>query len=472
MYCFTRPLLLLGCIFLLSACALSQDKGDGSNIRSLQQLSQQPPASRQLDSQSWQTNSGTDVIFMQISELPMLDVRLTFAAGSSRDGSTPGLANLANSMLATGTDKLDADAIAQAFEQLGANFSQSSARDMALVSLRTLSRPDLAQPAIELFTQVVAQPSFPEVALRRMKSQAHAGFIYEQQDPSSQINKAMFAKLYGQHPYASPTNGTNDSIKSISRQQLQDFHHSYYNASNGQLVIVGDLELAQAKIIAEQITSALPKGQAAAKLPAPQTPIASKQHIDFASSQTHILMAQLGVERGHPDYPALYLANQILGGSGFGSRLMEEVREKRGLTYGVYSSFSPMQVAGPFIISLQTKASQSQATTELVLSLVQEFITQGPSQAELDAAKREILGSFPLSTSSNSAISSQLANIAFYQLPHNWLQDFMQQIQQLELTQVNEAIKRHLDSHQLLVLTLGPEVAQQELPPPVQREAN
>src|SRR5690606_15699501 len=158
---------------------------------------------------------------------------------------------------------------------------------------------------------------------------------------------------------------------------------------------------------------------------APEQPEPGPSHIEFPSNQTHLLLAQLGVERRNPDYPALYLGNQILGGGGFGSRLMEEVREKRGLSYGGYSGFSPMQARGPFMISLQTRADQSQATLELVRSVLSGFLADGPTQAELDNAKRELSGSFPLSTASNADIVGQLGAIGFYDLPLNWLEDFV-----------------------------------------------
>src|SRR5690606_13167622 len=137
---------------------------------------------------------------------------------------------------------------------------------------------------------------------------------------------------------------------------------------------------------------------------APNAPEASQQHIDYPSAQTHINLAQLGIPRNHPDWPALYLGNQIFGGGGFGSRLMEEIREKRGLTYGVYSAFSPMQVAGPFSISLQTRAEMTDGTLQLIREQLKQFLNEGPTAAELQRAKRELAGSFPLSTASNADI--------------------------------------------------------------------
>lgn len=181
------------------------------------------------------------------------------------------------------------------------------------------------------------------------------------------------------------------------------------------------------------------------------------------------MLAQLSVKRGDPDYPALFLGNQILGGGGFGTRLMEEVREKRGLTYGIYSAFSPMQATGPFMINVQTRAQLSEVTLQLVQDLLRDYIRNGPSEIEVANAKRESLGSFPLSAASNSAIVGQLAAIGFYGMPLTWMSDFMQDLQALTVADVHAAFQRHLDPDQLVIVTAGPTVAQLPLPEPVER---
>lgn len=447
----------------------AQPKPIEQRISSLAALSKQDPVTRTLDIQQWHTSSGTKVLFMAAPELPMFDLRLTFSAGSSKDGSTYGLASLTNSMLNEGTGRLNAGDIASQFENLGARFSSGSYRDMAVVSLRSLSDPKLSSPALELFSEVTAKPSFPADSLARIKNQLLAGFEYQKQDPGTLASLALFEQLYGQHPYAHPSSGTAESVPAISTQQLRDFHRSYYSAENAQIALVGDLTLAQAKAISEQVTARLPRGAAAASTAEPQTTAASHTHIEFPSEQTHIILAQLSVKRGDDDYPALFLGNQILGGGGFGTRLMEEVREKRGLTYGIYSSFSPMQATGPFMINVQTRAQLNEATLQLVQDLLRDYISNGPTETELADAKRESLGSFPLSAASNSAIVGQLAAIGFYDMPLTWMSDFMQELQALSVTDVHQAFQRHLDPEQLVIVTAGPQVEQLPLPEPVDR---
>ncbi len=438
-------------------------------ISSLAALSKQNPVTRKLDIQEWQTSSGTKVLFMAAPELPMFDLRLTFAAGSSKDQQAHGLASLTNAMLDEGTGNLDAGQIATRFEDLGAEFSSGSYRDMAVVSLRSLSDPKLSTPALELFSQVVAQPTFPVGSLARIKNQLLAGFDYEKQNPGKLASLALFEQLYAEHPYAHSSSGTAESVPTLTRQQLEKFHRTYYSAENAQIALVGNLTVAQAKAISEKASARLPRGSAAAVTLEPVKSTASNTHIEFPSTQTHILLAQLSVKRGDPDYPALFIGNQILGGGGFGTRLMEEVREKRGLTYGIYSGLSPMQATGPFMINVQTRAQLSEATLQLVQDLLRDYITKGPTQAELADAKRESLGSFPLSAASNSAIVGQLAAIGFYDMPLTWMSDFMQDIQALTVEQVHAALQRHLNPDQLVIVTAGPTVEQLPLPEPVTR---
>ncbi|MBB3103443.1 M16 family metallopeptidase [Azomonas macrocytogenes] len=435
-------------------------------LESLASLSKDSLARRKLDIQDWKTAEGARVLFVEAHELPMFDLRLTFAAGSSRDGDVPGLALLTNAMLNEGIPGKDVTAIAEGFEGLGADFSNGTYRDMALVSLRSLSMPDKREPALALFGQVLGQPTFPEESLVRIRNQLLAGFEQQQQNPAKLASHDLFRQLYGTHPYNHPSDGTPESVPGIGIKQMQDFYARAYAAGNVVIALVGDLDRQEAEAIAAQVSSSLPKGPALPPLPEPAKPVAERHRIEFPSQQTHLLFAQLGITRADPDYAALFLGNQILGGGGFGTRLMEEVREKRGLTYGIYSGFTPMAAKGPFMINLQTRADQSEGTLELVRQLVRDYLEQGPTQAELERNKREIAGSFPLSMASNADIADQLGSIGFYNLPLTFLEDFMAQIQTLTVQQVKDALNRHLSANDFVIVSAGPTVDQQPLPPP------
>ena len=435
-------------------------------LQSLAELDDQEPARRALNIQTWRTTEGAKVLFVAAPELPMFDLRVTFAAGSSHDGQQLGVAMLTNAMLNEGIAGKDVTQIAEGFENLGAEFGNGAYRDMAVVSLRSLSAPEQRTPALALFSEVIGRPTFPEESLARIQNQLLAGFEQQKQNPGKLASLALFEHLYGSHPYAHASEGNAQSIPAIDSTALRAFHARAYSAGNAVIALVGDLSRSEAEAIAKQVSNALPQGPAIATLAQAEPPKAARQHIEFPSAQTTLMLAQLGIDRQDPDYPALYLGNQILGGGGFGTRLMEEVREKRGLTYGVYSGFSPMQARGPFMINLQTRAELSEGTLQLVQDILRQYLAEGPTQQELDNAKRETAGSFPMSTASNADIVGQLGAIGFYDLPLTQLEDFMAQVQAQTVDSVKAALQKHLSAEDLLIVSAGPTVAQEALPAP------
>ena len=435
-------------------------------LQSLAELDDQEPARRALNIQTWRTTEGAKVLFVAAPELPMFDLRVTFAAGSSHDDQQLGVAMLTNAMLNEGIAGKDVTQIAEGFENLGAEFGNGAYRDMAVVSLRSLSAPEQRTPALALFSEVIGRPTFPEESLARIQNQLLAGFEQQKQNPGKLASLALFEHLYGSHPYAHASEGNAQSIPAIDSTALRAFHARAYSAGNAVIALVGDLSRSEAEAIAKQVSNALPQGPAMAKLVQTEPPEAARQHIEFPSAQTTLMLAQLGIDRQDPDYPALYLGNQILGGGGFGTRLMEEVREKRGLTYGVYSGFSPMQARGPFMINLQTRAELSEGTLQLVQDILRQYLAEGPTQQELDNAKRETAGSFPMSTASNADIVGQLGAIGFYDLPLTQLEDFMAQVQAQSVDSVKAALQKHLSAEDLLIVSAGPTVAQEALPAP------
>jgi zinc protease len=467
------PAILVMAGWLTTFGAQAQDSATATQplrgLQSVSELGSNAPSHRRLDIQSWKTAEGAKVMFVEARELPMFDLRLTFAAGSSQDQNHPGIALLTNAMLNEGVAGKDVGAIAQGFEGLGADFSNGAYRDMAVASLRSLSDADKRTPALKLFAEVVGKPTFPADSLARIKNQLLAGFEFQKQNPGKLASNELFTRLYGSHPYAHPSEGDAKSLPGLGIDQLRAFHKRAYAAGNAVIAIVGDLSRAEAEQVAAQVSTALPKGPGLPKLAQPAVPNAGVTHIDFPSKQTQMFIAQLGIDRQDPDFAALSMGNQILGGGSFGTRLMSEVREKRGLTYGVYSAFTPMQVRGPFLINLQTRAELGDGTLKLVQDILRDYLKTGPTQQELDNAKREQAGSFPLSNASNASIVGQLGAIGFYDLPLSWMEDFQQQSQALTVEQVKAAMNKHLDADKLVIVTAGPKVAQQPLPAPTDK---
>jgi zinc protease len=409
--------------------------------------------------QHWQTANGARVLFVEAHELPMVQLRVVFDAGSARDRSDrSGLASLTNAMLSQGAGGLDTDQIATRFEDLGAEFGSESLRDMGLVELRSLSEPTRLGPAAELLGTVLARPDFPAAALERERTRFLTALEQERQSPDAVAEKLFYQSLYRDHPYALNPNGTRAGISAITDADLRAFHSRYYVGSNAVVAIIGDLDAAAAHKLAETLVGGLPQGERAPALPTVSVlPKPDEQRVTFPSSQSHVLIGEPGMNRGDPDYFALYVGNYVLGGGGLVSRLSDEVREKNGLAYSVYSYFIPMRVAGPFLIGLQTRNAQTGRALELARNTVAEFVQNGPTPEELEAARRNLTGGFPLRIDSNKKIAEYLAVIGFYDLPLTYLDDFIGKVEAVTVEQVRDAFRRRVHPDRMLTVVVGGE---------------
>jgi zinc protease len=406
--------------------------------------------------QSWETENGAEVLFVAAPDLPMVDVRLAFDAGSARDGSQPGLASMTAEMLTEGAGDLDADRIAERIESVGAELDTGAGRDMAFVSLRSLTDPALLGPAVDTLTKVLSEPSFPVEDFERVRQNRLIALRLSEQDPGSVGSKALYRAVFGEHPYASDPSGTRDSVAGLGRDDLADFHRRWYTTRNATVAIVGALQRSEAEALAEQVTAGLPLGEAPPPLPeVPELTRSEVQRIDFPSSQTHVYLGQPGMRRGDPDYFPLYVGNHILGGSGLVSLLMHEVREKRGLSYSTYSYFAPMAVRGPMIMGLQTKNDQAEEARGVLLDTLQRFIDEGPTDDELDAALKNITGGFPLRIDSNSDVVSYLSVIGFYDLPLDYLDRFTDRVSSVTKEQIRDAYRRRVHPQRLAMVLVG-----------------
>lgn len=406
--------------------------------------------------QRWDTANGARVYFVQAMELPMVDIQLVFDAGSARNGDKPGLALLTSSLLDDGAGELDADAIAAGFENLGAQFGASSLRDMGSVTLRSLSDPAHLDPALDLLALILRSPTFPADALERERNQMLIALQSQEQSPEDIANNAFFQAVYGDHPYAADPLGTPDSLQALARPDLEDFYHRYYVARNAVIAVVGALDRVDAERIAERLADGLAAGARAAPLP-PVTPLteATTVHVEYPSSQTHVLVGAAGMTRDDPDYFPLYVGNHVLGGSGLVSRISNEIREKRGLAYSAYSYFSPMRAAGPYTLGLQTRGDQAQQAVEILDQTLSDFIKDGPTAAELTASKKNITGGFPLRIASNSNIAGNLAMIGFYDLPLDYLDRFNERVEAVTADQIRAAYKRRVHPDRMVTVTVG-----------------
>jgi len=413
-------------------------------------------ASASPDIQHWVTDKGARVYFVPATGLPMVDINITFAAGSARDGKHAGAAHMASILLDKGAAGNDADEIARRVESLGAQLSTYSARDMASVELRTLSDDAYLGPALEILGDVVGRPDFNQQDFERERERTLVGIRHSEESPATVAGHAIFRAIYGDHPYAARSSGTYEDIESVTLKAVQAFYERYYVARNAVIGIVGDVNRKQAEQLAEQLTGGLDAGERAAKLPPVTMPEkATLERITHPSSQSHIRMGAPGMHRGDPDYFPLYLGNHVLGGSGLVSRLSEEIREKRGLSYGASSYLSPMEQDGPYLFSLQTRNDQVDEAYSVMRETLQKFLDKGPTGDELLASKKNITGGYALRIDSNAKILSHLVMIGFYDLPLDYMETFTANVEAVTREQVMDAFKRRVFPERMQTVIVG-----------------
>jgi zinc protease len=408
--------------------------------------------------QHWVTDNGARVYFVPATDLPMVDINVTFAAGGVRDDGHAGLAHMTSTLLDMGAAGFSADEIANRIESLGAVLSTGSARDMAWIKLRTLSDSAHLSPAIKLLADVINRPDFNKKDFERERKRTQVAIQRSEQSPSTVAEYTFFQATYGDHPYAPRPSGTVDSIGALKLEQLKTFYKQYYVAHNVVFSIVGDLDRAAAERLAGQVIGQLPAGKRApAVVPVPVLTKAGEQRIYHPSTQTHVRMGAPGMHRGDPDYFPLYVGNHVLGGGGLVSRLFEEVREKRGLSYSVNSYFSPMEQDGPYLLSLQTRNDQVDEALAVMRETLQDYVEKGPTEKELTASKKNITGGFPLRIASNSNILDYLNVIGFYDLPLDYLNMFNDKVMAVTREQIVDAFQRRVAPDTMETIIVGGE---------------
>jgi len=411
--------------------------------------------------QQWTTTNGARVLFVETHAIPMVEIKVVFDAGAARDTrSRSGLAMLANTLLTDGAGALNAEEIAERLEGLGAELGSSSMRDMAIVQLRSLSQAHYLDPALKIFADVLARPSYPETALERERERALTALAMERQSPQSVASRAFYEALYGDHPYALRPGGSEEGLTAIDRADLQAFHARFYTAANAVVAMVGDLDRGRARSVAERLSAGLARGEPAPPLPpVPELTKARTVRIEHPSTQTHILVGQPGVSRLDPDYFPLYVGNYTLGGGGFASRMLTVIREENGLAYSASSGFTPMRRRGPFVAGLQTRVDQTERALGLARETLSEFVRTGPSAEELSAAKKHLTGSFPLNLDSNGKIADILAVIGFYGLPLDYLDTYIGRVEAVTLDSVRDAYARRIHPQRMITVIVGPQQA-------------
>ncbi len=421
-----------------------------------------------LPIQHWTLPNGAQVFLVESPSIPMVDVQIDFDAGARRDPpAQSGLARAMADMLSAGVraqgslPALDENQLGEAWADLGASFGASAGTDRTSLSLRSLTFPDLLDKAAHLAARQIGEPSFPEALWQRERERMKASLKESETRPATLAGKQFARAVYGDHPYGQQASA--QTLDNIGVADMRERHARLLQPCRAKLSVVGALSRAQADALALTLLSRLANGSGGASncaaLPAvPEVaPLAqaAEHQLRFASAQAHVLIGQPGFKRNDPDFFALTVGNHILGGGGMVSRLFAEVREKRGLSYSVYSAFSPGLHAGAFTIGLQTRPDQAREAVQTARELLARFVEQGPTEAELKAAKDNLIGGFPLIIDSNRKLLGNVANIAWNGLPLDYLVGWTQRVEAITAADVKAAFARKLQPDRMVTVVVG-----------------
>ena len=416
--------------------------------------------------QHWSQPGGAKVWLVESPAIPMVDVQIDFDAGGRRDpADQAGLASVTAGMLSKGVAArgseaaLDENQLGEAWADLGASFSASAGSDRMSFSLRSLSYPDLLERAAMLAARQIGEPSFPEPIWQRDRERLSAAIREANTRPATVAGRAFSKGVYGDHPY-----GFEMTEATLARMDVADMRKLYARLiapCRAKVSIVGALDRAQADVLVTKLLSRLPAGDATACAPLPSVPevapltASQERRIPFDSAQAHVFIGQPGHKRDDPDFFALLVGNYTLGGGGFVSRLTTEVREKRGLSYSVYSYFSPGLHAGAFMVGLQTRPDQAERALQVSREEVARFVAEGPTPQELKAAKDNLIGGFALRIDSNRKLLDNVANIAWNNLPLDYLDSWTRQVEKVTAADVRAAFARKLQPERMVTVVVG-----------------
>ncbi len=405
--------------------------------------------------ETWKTEEGATVYYLNAPEIPMLDIIVSVDAGSIREGDAYGLASMTANMMTTGTSRLNEEDFLVELDNLQSSISASAGLNSSTFSMRTLTNQSL-EPSLSLFNEVLGDAKFDEKIFERDRAQAIDGQKAILDNPGAIANELYYAQLYPNSVIGATSEMLQASLKKLTLEDLNAFRDQYYHANGAKIIFVGDINKEKAAHIANEISNTLGTGEIA-QAPEQITPvtlnITKAQY--YNSPQTQVMMGQPAIDRFNDDYLPLIIGNHLLGGSGLTSILMTTIREKDGLTYGIYSRFSPSFYEGPFTISFSTKNESVDEAIEKTKAVVTDFINNGPDSELLERAKNNYLGSLVLDLDSNAKLASSILSLATYGLPLDYYEALPEKVRAITPKQVQDAFKQHVNPEEMTTVIVG-----------------
>lgn len=413
------------------------------------------PAEASVTIQEVRSKNGVTAWLVEDYSLPMVTIRFAFEGGSTQDPpGKEGLAQLMTALFDEGAGSLDSEVFQTRLDDAGAEMRFGASRDTIYGTMRMLA--DNRDEAFELLGLAIRSPRFDAGPIERIRAQMLSGVVAARQDPETEAQLKWAQAIYGDHPYARPDDGTEASLAAIEAADLRVMHEAVFARGNLHVAVVGAIDADTTRLKIEALFGALPGAPRLRPVAHVGLKLDQRLRVTYPLPQTTLRLAYPGVARDDPEFYAAYLMNQILGGGTLSSRLFDEVREKRGLAYGVSSSLVTHEFASGLLIGTSTRSDRAGEALDVVLDVVRRMAREGPTAAELAAAKKYVIGSYPLSSlDSSRAIASTLVSLQLDGLPIDYIDRRTGLIDSVTLDEVRSVAARLLSAEPAIMI-VGP----------------
>ena len=413
-----------------------------------------PPPARAAGAVEIDAPEGVTAWLVEDYTVPIVTMNVAFRGGAAQDPpGKGGLANLMSGLLDEGAGPLDSRAFQAKLEDLSINLSFDASPDAFYGNLRTLQQN--AGEAFELFRLAVNEPRFDFEPVERIRGQVLAGLRQAETNPNEIAGKLWAETMFGDHPYGRPTEGTIASLGEVTVEDLRAFHRRTLARDNLYIVIVGAIDRNAAGVAIDKVFGALRPSAELAPVPEIAPNVGQTRHAALNVPQTAIRLGGIGLKRDDPDFIAAYVADQILGGGVFSSRLYMKVREERGLAYSVGTGLVPYQHAGASLAATSTDAANARTALQIMLDEIRRYGAEGPTEAELAAAKDFLVGNFALRFDSSQKIARNLLQFQLDNLGIDYIERRNDLIRAVTIADVRR-IAQKLYSGPMTVVTVGP----------------
>jgi zinc protease len=402
-------------------------------------------------------DNGLKLIVIEHHELPVVAFRMVFKSGSAFDPpGKAGLADLTAGLLRKGTKTRTATQIAEEIDFVGGSLGAGSSRDATYATCQVLKKH--FDVGLNLLSDIILNPTFQEDEIERLRKQTLAGIKQQKDDPDAVADEKFREFLFGDHPYGQPSEGTETSVAALTRNDIVNFHKNYYVPQNAILAVVGDvtsgevIDKVKAKFSGWKGASVtLPTFMEPPEIKGYQILLVDKPDL----TQTYVRVGHMGVDRSNPDYFAMKVMNYILGGGGFSSRMMDEIRSKRGLTYGIYCSFDFNKLKGAYTIETFTQNDSTASAIKAIIEQIERIRSGGVTDKELEDTKSFYTGYFPLQLETPDQIATQIINVELYDLGEDYLNNYRNNVNAVSKKDVLRVAQKYLDPENLKLVVVS-----------------